>query len=105
MFQQDTLDFNWGNPLTRRFEAIVAPAHVPPESVGITPVQIAGSCPAVHERFRRSLSPLPVARCGAVATNPKVADFTSLGGRAFMINQLCFVTAQQLTAAPITQVT
>src|SRR6185369_9537808 len=104
MLQQDTLDFDGRNPLTGRFEAIIAAAHVPPEPVWVASIQVAGPRPAVHKRFRRSLSPLPVTRRGAVATNPEVADFTSLGGRAFMINQLCLVTAQQLTAAPITQV-
>src|SRR5205814_3153548 len=49
MTQQNILDFNWRDPLARRFETIVTAAHVPPESVRVLSVEIARSHPTIDE--------------------------------------------------------
>src|SRR5882762_5083336 len=75
MSQQDTLDFNRRDPLPRRLETIVAAPLVPPKSVSVPRVEIAGADPAIHERFRGSLGPLPVTRGRTADANPKVPGF------------------------------
>ena len=101
MSQQNILDFNWRDPLARWLETVVTAAHVPPESVLVPSVEIAGSHPIIDESLRRGFGPLPIPNRCAGSANPEVSNFARRSGHTLMIDQARFVTSQELSAAAI----
>src|SRR5207302_7158223 len=81
-----------------------AAAHLPPESVRVLTVEIAGAHPAINKRLLRDFRPLPITLCRARAANPKIS-FRALGDwMVVMIDQLCFVSSQQFAAASVSDI-
>src|SRR5258708_1803057 len=99
--QQNIFNFNRRDPLPGRLEEIITAPHVPPETIRIASVKIPCAHPAIHERFRSGLRPLPVTWGRAAAPNPEVARLAAGRRHALMINHACFITTQQLSAAAI----
>ena len=101
MTQQNILDFNWRDPLARRLKAIIAAAHVPPETVLVAAIEIARAHPTSDEGLRSGFGSLPIPNCCAVTANPEIPHFARRSGHTSMIDQASFVTSEQLSAAAI----
>src|SRR6266404_2069673 len=102
--QQNIFYFKRRNPLAGWLETIIAAPLMPPETISIATVKIPCAHPAIHEGFRSGLRPLPVMTGRAATPNPEVACFAVGRRHALMINQACFITTQQLSAAAIAHI-
>src|SRR5438046_10117564 len=87
MTQQNILDFNRRNPLARGLETVVTAAHVPPESILVLSVEIAGSHPIIDESLRRGFGSLPIPNRCAVTLTPKFSYYARRRGDTLMLEQ------------------